>query len=101
MVGGVHMCVGVFVAAHSDASSFCNCVGVLCCVDISSMLSHRVKRGIPSWISSQICPMFYLLSGQEVGGSAGREASISVLCLCKEWQSGVRRAERSGNAGTV
>lgn len=34
-----------------------------------------------------------------MGGSSGREASISVLCLCKEWQRGIRRAEESGNAG--
>lgn len=34
-----------------------------------------------------------------VGGSSGREASISVLCLCKEWQRGIRRAEESGNVG--
>lgn len=32
-----------------------------------------------------------------MGGSSGREASISVLCLCKEWQRGIRRAEESGN----
>lgn len=36
-------------------------------------------------------------------GRNGRrvEASISVLCLCKEWQYGVWRAEESGNVGTV
>lgn len=34
-----------------------------------------------------------------MGGSSGPEASISVLCLCKEWQRGIRRAEESGNAG--
>lgn len=34
-----------------------------------------------------------------MGGSSGREASISVLCLCKEWQQGIRRAEESGNVG--
>lgn len=34
-----------------------------------------------------------------MGGSSGGEASISVLCLCKEWQQGIRRAQESGNVG--
>lgn len=38
--------------------------------------------------------MFYLH-----GFGGWSEASISVLCLCKEWQQGVRGAESLGMSG--
>lgn len=103
------------MTVHLGASSFS-----LCCIDecvpdtVVAETQRRYhcsvvlqsQKGKTRTQSGQLSNMSHVLSPLRAGGGrererAGREASISVLCLCKEWQEGVRRAEKSGNVRTI